>query len=157
MLFRAIPYLMILCLGCQTASRSVQKRVIAEDNKDVVALAYLIRDYMRKTRSDSFTLSDIVKNDTLGRVTRNFSSLAVANWPNVWRGGYAVYFKFSEERNKDSLKLLPYERIPWKVKTKKKIAPKDAQLAIEFDGIIHFYYPERHYHLVEIIMKRPAN
>ncbi len=155
--FRAIPYLIILCLGCRTASRSVQMRVIAEDNKDVVALSYLIRDYMRKTRSDSFTLSDIVKNDTLRRVTRNFSSLEVADWPNVWRGGYAVYFKFSDERNKDSLKLMPYERIPWKVKTKKKIATTDAQLAIKFDGLIHLYYPERHYHIVEIIMKRPTN
>jgi hypothetical protein len=131
--------------------------VIAEDNKDVVVLSYLVRDYMRKTGDTGFTLSDIVKNDTLGRVTKNFSRLEVANWPDVWRGGYAVYFKFSDERNKDSLKLTQYERIPWMVKKKKKIGRNDAQLAIKFDGEIHFYYPERHYHIAEIILKGPTN
>jgi hypothetical protein len=157
MIFRVIPYLLILCIGCRTASKTVQMNVIAEDNKDVVVLSYLIRDYMRKTGSTSFTLSDIVKNDTLGRVTRNFSRLEVANWPDVWRGGYAVYFKFSEERNKDSVRLLQYERIPWKVKTKKKIGRNDAQVAKKFDREIHFYYPERHYHIAEIIVKGPTN
>jgi hypothetical protein len=46
------------------------------------------------------------------------------------------------------------ERIPWKVKTKENIGRKDVQLAIKFDGEIHFYYPERHYHIVEIILKK---
>lgn len=128
MIFRAIPYILILCIGCRTASKTVKMSVIAEDNKDVVVLSYLIRDYMRKTGSTSFTLSDILKNDTLGRVTKNFSRLEVANWPHVWRGGYAVCFKFSDERNKDSVKLMQYERIPWKVKTKNKIGKNDSSL-----------------------------
>lgn len=157
MIFRVIPYILILCIGCRTASKTVQIRVIVEDNKDVVLLSYLIRDYMRKTDSTSFTLSDIVKNDTLGRITKNFSRLEVANWPDVWRGGYVVYFKFSDERNKNSVKLIQYEGIPLKVKTKKKIGRNDAQLAIKFDGEIHFYYPERHYHIAEILVKGPTN
>jgi len=129
-------------------------KVIGEDNRDVVALSYLIRDYMRQTDNTNFSLSDIIKYDTLGRVTNNFSKLEVAYWSNVWIGGYAVYFKFSDNRNKDSVKLTESERIPWKVKTtKEKIGRNDEQLSINFDGEIHFYYPERFYHIVEIILR----
>jgi hypothetical protein len=147
---------MILLIGCKPPSKTVRMSVTTEDNKDVVALAYLIRDYMRKTDSTTFTLSDIVKNDILGRVTKNFSSIEVADWPHVWRGGYAVYFKFSDERNKDSVKLTQYGMIPRRVKTKKKVGRNSAQPAMKFDGEIHYYYPERHYHLVEIILKEPV-
>ncbi len=149
-----IPFIVVLCIGCRTASKTAQMSVIGEDNRDVVALSYLIRDYMRQTDNTNFSLSDIIKYDTLGRVTNNFSRLEVANWPNMWRGGYAVYFKFSDNRNKDSVKLTKSERIPWKVTTKEKIGRKDAHLAIKFDGEIHFYYPERHYHIVEIILRK---
>jgi hypothetical protein len=130
---------------------------MAEENKDVVLLSYLIRDYMRKTGSTSFTLSDIAKKDTSGQITKNFSRLEVANWPNVWSGGYAVYFKFSDVRNKDSVKLMPYEGILRKVKTKEKIGRNDAQLALKYDGEIHFYYPERGYHIAGILVKGHTN
>jgi hypothetical protein len=132
-------------------------KVIGEDNRDVVALSYLIRDYMRQTDNTNFSLSDIIKYDTLGRVTNNFSKLMVADWPNVWAGGYAVYFKFSDNRNKELVKLTEAERIPWKVKTKENIGRNDEQLSQKFDGEIHFYYPERHYHIVEIILRKPEN
>jgi hypothetical protein len=154
MIFRVIPFALIIFIGCRTASKTAQMRSITEDNKDVVALSYLIRDYMRKTDSTRFTLADIVKNDTLGRITKNFSRLEVSNWTNPWRGGYAVYFKFADGRNKDSVNLTQYERIPWKVKMKKEIGRNDTQLGENFDGEIHFYYPERHYHITEIIVKR---
>ena len=126
-------------------------------NKDVVALSYLIRDYMRQTNNTNFTLSDIITFDTLGRVTNNFSELEVTDWPSVWRGGYAVYFKFSDNRNKDLIELLESERIPWKVKTKEKIGRNDDQLTRNFDGEMHFYYQERFYHIVEIILRKQEN
>jgi len=129
-------------------------KVIGEENRDVVALSYLIRDYMRQTDNTNFSLSDIIKFDTLGRVTNNFYRLEVSNWPNLWRGGYAVYFKFSENRNNDSIKLTETERIPWRVKIKEKIGRNAEQLSNNFDGEIHFYYPERHYHIVEIILRK---
>lgn len=156
MILRLIPLIIILCVSvsCRTTSKTAQMKVIGEDNRDVVALSYLIRDYMRQTNNTNFSLSDIIKFDTLGRVANNFSSLEVAYWPNVWRGGYAVYFKFSDSRNKDSIKLTESERIPWKVKTtKEKIGRNDEQLSKNFDGEIHFYYPERFYHIVEIILR----
>ena len=112
---------------------------------------------MRKTDSTNFTLAAIIKNDTLGRIAKNFSGLEVANWPNPWRGGYAVYFKFADGRNQDSVKLTQYERIPWKVKTKKEIGRNDSQIGKKFDGEIHFYYPERHYYITEIIVKSPGH
>ncbi|HPF00760.1 MAG TPA: hypothetical protein PKY63_08850 [Bacteroidales bacterium] len=157
MFFRLIPLIIILCVGCRTTSKTDQINVIGEDNKDVVALSYLIRDYMRQTDNTNFTLSDIIQFDTLGRVTNNFSGLEVANWSNVWLGGYAVYFKFSDNRNKDSIKLTESERMPWKVKTKEKIGKNDEQLSKNFDGEIHFYFPERRYNIAEIILRKHEN
>ena len=157
MIFRVIPFIMILFFGCRTASKTAEMRNIAENNKDVVVLSYMIRDYMRKTNSTSFTLADIIKYDSLGRISKNFSVLEVSDWPNLWSGGYAVYFKFAVERNKDAVILSQLERIPWKVKMKKEIGRDDKQLSKNFDGEIHFYYPERHYHLVEILIKKPTN
>ena len=157
MLFRLIPLIIILCVSCRTTSQTAQMNMIGEDNRDVVALSYLIRDYMRQTDNTNFSLSDIIKYDTLGRVTNNFSKLMVADWPNVWAGGYAVYFKFSDNRNKELVKLTEAERIPWKVKAKENIGKNDEQLSQKFDGEIHFYYPERHYHIVEIILRKPEN
>jgi hypothetical protein len=157
MIFRVIPFLLILLIGCTTASKRAQMRSIAEDNKDVVVLSHLIQDHMLKTHSTNFTLADIVKNDTLGRITKNFSRIEVSSWPNLWRGGYAVYFKFSDDRNKDAVKLMESEWIPWKVKRKKEIGRNDKQLAENFDGEIHFYYPERLYHITGIIMKSPGH
>jgi hypothetical protein len=154
MFIRIIPFILILCLGCRTSSKTAQMKVIGEDNRDVVALSYLIRDYMRQTDNTNFSLSDIIKYDTLGRVTNNFSRLVVANWPNVWAGGYVVYFKFSDNRNKDLVKLTETERIPWKVNMKENIGRNDEQISQKFDGEIHFYYPERHYHIVEIILRK---
>jgi hypothetical protein len=157
MICRFIPFLLILFIGCRTATKKAQVISIAEDNKDVVVLSYLIRDYMRKTDSINFTLADIVKFDTLERITKNFSRLEVSNWPNPWRGGYSVYFKFADGRNKDTVTLRQFERIPWKVKMKKEIGRNEIQLAKNYDGEIHFYYPERHYRITEIIMKRLAH
>jgi hypothetical protein len=157
MFFRLIPFVVILSIGCRTPSKIAQMNLIGEDNRDVVALSYLIRDHMRKTGNANFSLSDIIKYDTLGRVTNNFTRLEIANWPNVWAGGYAVYFKFSDNRNKDLVKLTASEKIPWKVKTKENIGRNDKQLSQKFDGEIHFYYPERHYHIVEIILRKHKN
>ncbi len=157
MLFRLIPLIIILSVSCRTTSKTAQMKAIGEDNRDIVALSYLIRDYMRQTDNTNFSLSELIKYDTLGRVTNNFSKLMVANWPNVWRGGYAVYFKFSDNRNKDLVKLTETERIPWKLKTKENIGRNDEQLSQKFDGEIHLYYPERHYHIVEIILRKPEN
>lgn len=157
MILRLIPFIIILYIGCRTASKTAQMNVIGEDNRDVVVLSYLIRDYMHQTDNTNFSLSDIIKYDTLGRVANNFSKLEVAYWSNVWIGGYAVYFKFSDNRNKDSVKLTESERIPWKVKTKEKIGRNDEQLSKNFDGEIHFCYPERFYHIVEIILRKHEN
>lgn len=154
---RLIPLIIILCVSCRTTSKTAQMNVIGEENRDVVALSYLIRDYMRQTNNTNFSLSDIKKFDTLGRVTNNFSRIEVTNWPNVWRGGYVVYFKFSDNRNKESIKLTESERIPWKMKTKEKIGRNDEQLSKNFDGEIHFYYPERFYHIAGIILRKHEN
>lgn len=157
MIFRVFAYVLILTsfISYRTASKTAEMRAIAENNKDVVVLSYLIRDYMRSTDNTDFTLEDIIKTDRLGRIANNFSSIAIGGWPDPWRGGYAVYFKFAEGRNQDPVILTDYERIPWKVKEKKEIGRNDAQLAQNFDSEIHFYYPERFYHITGIIVKRP--
>lgn len=157
MIFRLIPLIIILSISCRTTAKKAEMRLIGEDNRDVVVLSYLIRDYMLQTGKTNFSFSDIIKHDTIGRVTNNFSKLMVAKWPNVWAGGYIVYFKFSDNRNKDLIKLTEAERIPWMVKTKKNIGRNDEQLSQKFDGEIHFNYPERHYYIVEIILRKPES
>jgi hypothetical protein len=157
MLFRLIPLIIILSVSCKTPSKTDQFNEIGEENRDVVALSYLIRDYLRQTHNTSFSLSDIIKFDTSGLVANKFSSLEVANWPNVWRGGYVVYFKFSANRNKDLIKLQEFKRIPRMVITNQKIGKNDDQRAQKFDGEMYFYYPERHYHIVEIILRKPES
>ncbi|MCH5689863.1 hypothetical protein LWM68_39930 [Niabella sp. W65] len=154
MIFRTITFLLILFVSCKTASKTVQKKILADDNKDVVVLSYLIKDYMRNTRNTNFTLEDIIKKDTSGRITKNFSGLEVGNWSDPWRGGYAVYFKFADGRNNNSVKLTQDERMPWKVTTKTKIGRNKTQLAQKFDGEIHFHFPERGYHINEIVLKK---
>jgi hypothetical protein len=151
---RFLPFLLILFLGCRTSKESAQMKIIGEDNRDVVALSYLIRDYMRQNDNTNFSLTEIIKHDTAGQVTKNFSRLLVANWPNVWAGGYIVYFKFSENRNKDLITLTENERIPWKVKLKENIGRNAEQLSQNFDGEIHFNFPERHYHIAEIVLRK---
>ena len=112
---------------------------------------------MRQTGNTNFSLPDIIKYDTTGRVAHNFSRIEVTNWPNIWRGGYAVYFKFSDKRNTDSVKLTKSERIPSKLTTKENIGKSKEHLALKYDGEIHFYYPERHYHIAEIILRKDKN
>lgn len=153
MILRLVACVLVLCIGCKTGSKTVQTPAIAEGNKDVVALSYLIRDYLRKTGNTYFALVDIEKNDSSGQVAKNFSQLAIANWPNIWRGGYTVYFKFSNKRNKDLVQVLPTPIKSSRIITKKTIGRNAAQLAAKFDGEIHFYYPERHYNVAEIILK----
>ena len=155
MIFRVTTFILVLCIGCRTSEKTAKMKALADENKDVVVLSHLIRDYMRKNHNTNFTLADILKGDTLGRITNNFSELEVGNWPDPWRGGYAVYFKFADKRNQDSIKLKDNEKVPWEVKTKKLIGRNELQLRKKFDGEIHFYYPERFYHVRGIIVKRP--
>ena len=155
--FRLIPLVTMMGIGCSTTSKTLQMNSINEDCVDVVELSYLVKYYLNQTDHTNFSLSDIKRIDTLGTVTNNFSRLEVANWPNVWRGGYAVYFKFADNRTKVSIKSTNPERISCKIKTKEKIGRNDAQIATKFDGEIHFHYPERHYHIAEIILRKHKN
>lgn len=157
MILRAVIFMIVLFAGCRTTSETMKITAIANNNKDVVVLSYLIRDYMRKTDSVNFRLTEILKGDTLGRITMNFSEIEIDNWSDLWYGGYAVYFKFSKERNRHSVQLTQYERIPWKVKMRDKIGKKEELLTKDFDGVIHFYYPERFYSIAEIIVRGSPN
>lgn len=147
-------FILILCAGCRSASKTAKINTIAEENKDVVVLAYLIQNYMRNTDNNRFTLDEILKYDTLGQIRSKFSKIEIGNWPNLWRGGYAVYFKFSDERKIDSVKLKPHERIPWNGKTKKNIGRDDIILTQNFNGEIHLYYQERFYHFAGMVLKQ---
>lgn len=82
MVFRVITFILILCLGCRTTTNTAKMRALAYENKDVVVLSYLIRDYMRKNHNTKFSLADIINTDTLGRITKNFTELEVGNWPD---------------------------------------------------------------------------
>lgn len=153
MLFRWIILLAMISVGCTSASKTARKQAIAEENKDVVVLSYLIRDYLRQTNDTRFSLADIIKGDTLGRIKNNFSALEVGSIPGIWIGGYIVYFKFAEGRNNAGIQLKPHEEIPWKVTTQPKIGKSEALLARNYDGEIHLNFQERFYNIRAIIVK----
>jgi hypothetical protein len=126
----------------------------AGNNNDVVALATLVRDHMRQTRSTSFTLADIGAKDSSGSIADNFSRLEVGSWSNVLTGGISVFFKFSDTRKPGSGKLTPGGQIPWKIKTRKEVGHNEEELHKKFDGEIRFNYPERHYAIRVTLVKR---
>lgn len=153
MLVRIVAFLCIFCFACSSAKQTAKKELVANQNKDVIVLSYLIRDYMRKTHRTNFALSDILTTDSLTRITKNFEYIELRDWPNPIRGGYIVYYKFSKERNQDAIVLKESEKVPSVLRTKNVIGRNEKELHKKFDGELHFNYPERFYWLRGIVVK----
>jgi hypothetical protein len=145
---------MLFATACRNSAKTMKVQAMAEKNKDVIVLSYLIRDHLRKTHNTNFTIEDILKKDTLRRISGNFSALKVGSWSNPLIGGISVYYRFSNKRNADSIQLNTDELLPWKLKEKKLIGKNAAELSGKFDGEIRFNYPERHYFLNKIVFRK---
>lgn len=118
------------------------RNVISQDNYDLVILANLIQENLKKTDNRQFTVTDLKKADTLNRISNNFS------WVEMnLKGGYiSVAFSYTKERktnielNKNELENLRYINLIEKKKHS------------ENDGEIRFDYGERFYRIKKIIV-----
>ena len=131
-------------LGCGTTSNITTTNLIAEENKDVLILSSLIRDYLRQTNGRDINLNELIQKDTLQRISNNFEKIELKS-----HGGYiSVSYKLSASRN-NKVELTDKERemlngISWAAKGS----------TVQYDGDIRFDYGERFYHIKKIIVKK---
>jgi hypothetical protein len=135
--------LTIFIAACGTTSKVNTINPIAEENKDVLILSNLIREHLIRTNEIELNLIELLKNDTLNRITNSFEKVELK-----YHGGYiSVYYNHSKTRN-DKIELTDSERI---MLTWKKVVTKN--LDGLFDGEIQFEYGERFYRIKKVIIK----
>ncbi len=139
---RIILILIILLFGCLTKA-TAQTIVISESNKDVLILATLIRDHLKRTNAQTLNLNELVQSDTLQRITNNFEKLELKP-----RGGYiSVYYKFTKTRDNQNIQLADREKKLW-------VKWAADNLDGQYSGEIRLAYGERFYHLKKIIIQK---
>lgn len=130
--------------GCAASSKTIAPNPFAENNKDVLILSTLIQEYFSQTKDErDITLNEIIKNDTLKRISNNFEKIEL-----TFHGGYiSVHYKFSKSRD-NRIELSDDEK---RILYRKKCVAKD--VSEEYDGEIQFDYGERFYCVKKIIVK----
>lgn len=130
-------------------SSSFAADAVPEKNKDVLILALLIQDYWLKTEASEINLSELVKTDTLNRISTSFERIELKH-----KAGYiSVYYKFSKLRSSKEIDLSDKEK-EWT----KPIRWKEKELKNQYDGEIQFNYGERFYNIHKVIVNRaPIN
>lgn len=138
---RLILILTILLFGCRTTT-SAQTILISENNKDVLILATLISDHLKRTNARTLNLDELVQSDTLHRITNNFEKLELKP-----RGGYiSVYYKVTKTRDNQNIQLTDREKKLW-------VKWATGNLDGQYSGEIRLAYGERFYHLKKIIVQ----
>lgn len=143
-------YTIILALflvACMPSTKTKERyKEIGERNMDVLILARLIQDELRRNRFEEINLSTIHKLDTANRIIANFEKIKME-----YENGYIVYhYKLSAARiTKDILlndrEQQIFEWMRW----------SEAELKNEYDGEIRIEYPERFYNLKRIVIRNP--
>jgi hypothetical protein len=135
----------ILVIGCTATPKAASIDPVAEKNKDVLLLSTLISDHLKRTDGRTFTINELLQDDSLKRIAGNFEKTELET-----HGGYiSVYYKFSKSRDLSKIELTDKEkeRLLWSKWTKK-------ELSGEYDGEIQFAYGERFYHVKKLIVKK---
>jgi hypothetical protein len=137
-----ILILTILTFGCRTTTK-VATIPISENNKDVLILATLISDHLKRTNARTLDLSELVQKDTLKRIINNFEKIELKP-----RGGYiSVYYKFSKTRDDSKIQLTDREKKLW-------LKWASGNFDGQYNGEIRLAYGERFYHLKKIIVQK---
>ena len=140
---RLLIILIIIVGGCKTSSELKTEINFSESNKDVFILSTLIQDHLRKTNARTLDLNEIIKNDSLHRISHNFENIKLEP-----RGGYiSVYYNYSDSRD-FNIKLNRQEQ-----ENIKMIRWKDKKLKEPYDGEIQFEYGERGFYIRKIILE----
>ncbi len=131
--------------GC--ASTAVTSTV-SENNKDVLILSILAQDHLRKTNGRDINLAELLKTDTLNRISNSFEKVELKS-----KGGYiSAYYTFSKSRDSKGIELSDKEKeltryFRWIERDSKN----------QYDGEIRLEYGERFYRVIKIIVNRPTN
>ena len=134
--------LIIFIAGC--ASTSVTKTVLQKNN-DVLILSLLGQDHLRGTKGRSINVTELVKKDTLNRISNSFKTVELES-----KGGHlSVYYKFSDARDAKGIKLTDKEK-----ELTKDIRWAEKELKNQTDGEIQLDYGERFYRLIKIIVDK---
>jgi hypothetical protein len=139
---RILIILSILISGCASTSLS---STVSQNNNDVLVLALLLQDHLRKTDRRDISLAELTKKDTLQRISKNFDTIDLK-----LKGGHiSVYYKFSESRDSNEIELTDKEN-----ELTKNFKWTEKELKGNSDGEIQFDYAERFYRLVKIIVDK---
>jgi len=139
---RILIILSLLIYGC--ASTSVPGTV-SQGNNDVFVFALLVQDHLRKTDARDISLTELMKKDTLQRISKSFESIDLK-----LKGGHiSVYYKFSELRDSNGIELTDKEK-----ELTKYFRRTEKELKSKSDGEIQFDYGERSYRLIKIIVDK---
>lgn len=137
--------LVVLIVGCVTNSKLTDKCAISENNKDVYILAKLIRDHLRTTNGGYLDLNELIKNDTINRISRNFKK-----FEPIYRGDHiSVYFVFSDSRDEHNTMLTTKE-----IEISNSLEWINKKSNGKYDGEIQFDYEERFYRIRKISIIR---
>ena len=141
---RSLLLLLIFFLSCGSTSRLPETNLIGENNKDVLVLSSLIRNYLRQEKGRNFDVNEWLKSDSLARISNNFEKAEMKT-----NGAYiSVYYKFSKSRNADVvLTSKEKELLSW-------IRWSTKDFTADYDGEIRFDYGERFYHIKKIVVKK---
>jgi hypothetical protein len=116
---------------------------LPEKDHDVVLLAILIQDHLRKTNGREINLEEILRADTLNRISNHFEKVAC-----TFKGGHiSVYYTFSESRDVKEIELLDREK-----ERAKYFRWTEKKLKNEYDGEIRLDYGERFYRVMKLIL-----
>ena len=141
---RLLILTLIIFVGGGCASTSVTNTV-SQDNKDVLILSILVQDHLRKTNGRSVNLTELIKKDTLDRISYSFKTVELES-----KGGHlSLYYQFSESRNSKEIGLSDKEK-----ELAKNFRWTEKELKNQYDGEIQFDYGERFYRLIRIIVDK---
>jgi hypothetical protein len=142
---KTVILFIILAIGCTANRKAASIDPVAEKNKDVLLLSVLISDHLKRTDGRTFTIDELLQDDSLKRIAGNFEKTELKA-----HGGYiSVYYKFSKSRDLGKIELTDKEKemLLWSKWTEKKSSG-------EYDGEIQFAYGERFYHIKKLIVKK---
>jgi len=116
---------------------------ISENNRDILILATLISDHLKRTNARTLNLNELVYNDTLKRVINSFEKIELKP-----RGGYiSVYYKLAKTRDNHNIQLTDREKKLW-------VKWTTGNIDEQYNGEIRLAYGERFYHLKKIIIQK---
>lgn len=143
-------YVIILALimvACMPSTKKKERyKEIGERNNDVLILAGLLQEALRRNQIEEINLSTIHKLDTASRITANFEKIKME-----YRNGYIVYhYKLSAARITKGILLNDREQqiFEW-------MRWSEAELNNDYDGEIRIEYQERFYNLKRIVIRNP--